>query len=162
MGSINTLIKAGASIGLGVSQHDSEVNNIQAQYGANSALLGLHHGAAVDANSTQQRALQQRTTGLIQQQRTGFAAGNVDINSGTAAQLQRNTQAQGNMDLMTLRANAAREAWGYQVQQGALATNEGTQLTNANNAELGVFFNAFGSLAGAIAGGGEGGIGGGG
>ena len=161
MGSIMTVIKSGASIGLGVSQHDAQVGNIEAQYGMNSDLLALRHGAAVDANATQQRALQQRTTGLVQAQRTGYAASGVDINSGTAAQVQRNTQAQGDMDLMTLRANAAREAWGYQVQQRALSINEGTQLSNANNQELGVFFNAFGDLAGAISGAGGGGMGGG-
>ena len=160
MGSIATLIKSGASIGLGVSQHDTEVGHIQTQYADNSALLSLRHGAAVDANATQQRALQARTTGLVAAQRTGFAAGNVDVNSGTAAQLQRNTQTQGGIDLMTLRANAAREAWGYQVQQNVLGVNEGTQLSNANNQELGTFFGAFGDLAGAIAGAGGGGMGG--
>ncbi len=84
----------------------------------------------------------QQTAG---EQRTALAAQGIDVNSGTAADIQGNTTYLGELDAQTIRNNAAREAWGYQVQAqdyqiGADFTRaEGdnemisTLLTGANN-----------------------------
>lgn len=63
------------------------------------------------------------TRAAIGTQRAGFAANGVDVNSGSAADIQDDTAALGELDALTIRNNAAREAWGYrtQAQQGRLA-----------------------------------------
>lgn len=53
--------------------------------------------------------------GLIGSQRAGFAAQGVDISTGSPLDVQTDTAYQGELDALTIRTNAAREAWGFQV-----------------------------------------------
>lgn len=55
--------------------------------------------------------------GTIGKQRAAYAAGGVELGSpGSALDTLGDTAALGEMDVQTLRANAAREAWGYRAQ----------------------------------------------
>jgi hypothetical protein len=65
----------------------------------------------------------------IAQQRVGFAAQGVDIGTGTAAELQRQEAAITAVDAATIRANAYREALGYQLTASRLEQQRG--LTRA-------------------------------
>lgn len=60
----------------------------------------------------------QRNAGksFIGQQRTGFAGQGVDVTSGSASAVQGEAQAMSALDALTIRNNAAREAFGYKVQ----------------------------------------------
>jgi hypothetical protein len=49
-------------------------------------------------------------------QRAGFAAMNVDVGFGSAVDVQADAAYLGELDALTIRTNAAREAWGYRVQ----------------------------------------------
>lgn len=81
-----------------------------------------------DIDADEQR---QQTGQLIGAQRAAFAANGVDVNSGSAGQVQNDAAALGELDALTLVNNAAREAYGYQVQamdqrqQGKLAKYQG-------------------------------------
>jgi hypothetical protein len=75
--------------------------------------------------------------GLIGAQRTSYAAQGVEVNSGTALDVQADTAYQGELDALQIRVNAAREAWGFRVeaentrmQVGALRKNAGLQATS--------------------------------
>lgn len=69
--------------------------------------------------------------GLVGTQRAALAASGVDVNDGSALDIQADTAAMGEMDALTIRLNAAREAWGYRTQatdyraRGEIAKNEG-------------------------------------
>lgn len=81
---------------------------------------------------------------LIGSQRAGFAAQGIDVNEGTAAAIQNSTSYLGELDNITIRTNAFREAWGYKFQAqdyrnqsyyaGAAGSNlfSGTILTGAS------------------------------
>jgi len=56
------------------------------------------------------------TKGLIGAQRAGFAGQGVDIGVGSPVDVQADTAYLGELDALTTRANAAREAWGYKVE----------------------------------------------
>lgn len=58
----------------------------------------------------------QELKGLIGSQRAGFAAQNIDVGSGSAVDVQADAAYLGELDALTIRSNAAREAWGYKVQ----------------------------------------------
>lgn len=94
-----------------------------------------------------------RTGQAVGTQRTAQAANGIDVNSGSAAQLQDDTSMLGELDALTIQNNAAREAYGYRVQAGQDMKNAHQALTNAKSAAtgsiLGGFGNAFGSFAGA-------------
>lgn len=48
--------------------------------------------------------------------RAALAAQGVDVSTGSAADVQTNERAIGETDALTIRNNAAREAWGYDVE----------------------------------------------
>lgn len=95
---------------------------------------GISNRAAQDAitrggiEADEQRKTTQQVIGA---QRAGFAAGNIDVNTGSAGQIQNDTAALGELDALTIMNNAAREAYGYKVQamdqrqQGKLAKYQG-------------------------------------
>lgn len=68
---------------------------------------------------------------IVGAQRAGFAAGGIDVNSGTAGLIQDDVAALGELDALTIINNASREAYGYKVQamdqrqQGRLARYQG-------------------------------------
>jgi hypothetical protein len=98
--------------------------------------------------------------GTIGAQRAGFAAGNIDVAFGSAADVQADAAYLGELDALTIRTNAAREAWGFQVQsedlrrqaaitrkEGAAAATAGQQQASAANvAVVGTLATAGGSL----------------
>jgi hypothetical protein len=53
---------------------------------------------------------------LIGQQRAGFSGQGVDINSGTPLAVQQDAARQGELDALTIRNDAFREALGYKIQ----------------------------------------------
>lgn len=57
---------------------------------------------------------------LIGAQRAAFAAQNVELDSGSALDVQMDTAYLGELDALTIRNNAALEAWGYRVQSSNL------------------------------------------
>lgn len=68
---------------------------------------------------------------LIGSQRASLAAQGVDVNEGSAVDLQADTAYQGEYDALMIRNNAALEAWGFKVQawnateQGKMADRSG-------------------------------------
>lgn len=67
-------------------------------------------------------------------QRVAAAVQGIDVNSGSAAELQGETQFLSELDMLTAKNNAWREAWGYRVQSNE-ATRRGTLSTLANYQE---------------------------
>jgi hypothetical protein len=64
-------------------------------------------------SASRQRAL---TRGVIGTQRAGFAGQNVDVNVGSAVDVQADAAFLGELDAQRLLQDSEREAWGYQVQ----------------------------------------------
>lgn len=58
--------------------------------------------------------------GLIGTQRTVAGAADIDINSGSIKDIQNETDLIGEIDALTIRNNAARQAWGYKVEAADL------------------------------------------
>lgn len=54
--------------------------------------------------------------GLIGEQRAGFAGQGVDVSTGSPIDVVTDTAYQGNLDALTIRTNAGREAWGYTAE----------------------------------------------
>lgn len=90
---------------------------------------------------------------LIGSQRTGFAANGIDVNSGTAAEIQDDTAAFGEFDALTIANNAAREAWGYRVGAQNDLMNGRMAQSNAKSAATGSILGGVGSAFGSFAGG---------
>ncbi|HAR04263.1 MAG TPA: hypothetical protein DCR72_01585 [Pseudomonas sp.] len=103
---------------------------------------------AVDADRYRRQVGQ-----LIGSQRTGFASNGIDVNSGTAAEIQDDTAAFGEFDALTIANNAAREAWGYRVGAQNDLMNGRMAQSNARSAATGSILGGVGSAFGSFAGG---------
>lgn len=130
-------------IAMGVSALMSAQQNKQA--GEASAAANMQNAAISRAQAADSlkrgefEADQQRikTAGAVGTQRAGFAGNGVDVNSGSAALVQDDTAALGELDALTIRNNAAREAWGYNIQADQYEQAAGNAKKSANNAIMG-------------------------
>lgn len=107
----------------------------KAQQDQNNATLASR--AADDATARGQVAQQQKgnqTSQLIGQQRTALAANGVDPNDGTAVDLQSDVAGNGELDQLTIGANAAREASGYRAQGANYASQASIDEASSQNA----------------------------
>ncbi len=87
------------------------------------------------------------TRAMLGRQRAALAANNVDMSTGTPLELLGDTAAIGEQDALTIRANAAREAWGYRAQ-GVNYKNEGAMAkAAAKNQNRATILTAAGSIA---------------
>jgi hypothetical protein len=127
----------------------------------NASVAALQSTDAVERGEEQANRLRSQVRGAIGAQRAGIAAGNIDVGFGSAVDVQADAAYLGELDALTIRTNAAREAWGYQVQAtdlrrraeiarktGVYQEAAGQQAArNANIAALGTIATGAGSLA---------------
>lgn len=107
----------------------------------NAKLSQMKVGMALEQGQEAVKRQRMKVSGLIGAQRTGFAAQNILLDTGTAADVQQQTAYWGEIDATTIRNNAALEAWGYEQQglsyelQGKVAMQQG--IANAIGTVLG-------------------------
>jgi hypothetical protein len=91
----------------------------QATIASNNAILAKRNAAAaLEAGSVREQAKRRETAGLIGAQRAAYAAHGVDVNVGSPVDVQASTAKLGELDALTIRNNAAREAYGYKIEEG--------------------------------------------
>lgn len=71
---------------------------------------------AIERGKTKEGRFRRDVSQLKGSQRARLAAQGIDISSGSAGYLQADTAVIGEVDALTIRNNAAREAWGFKVQ----------------------------------------------
>lgn len=84
----------------------------------NQAIAGQNADLATFRGNQEINNAQQRTAQTIGAQRAGAGASGVDVNSGSPLRAQEDTARIGDVDVQTIRANAARSAWGFRTQAG--------------------------------------------
>lgn len=108
-------------------KYNQQVANVNAQIAEWQAEDALARGRE---QVTRQREYIRQLTGS---QRARLAAQGIDIDSGSALDVQLDTARSGELDVLAIENAARREAWGYRVQaqdyrtRGAIARYEGRQ-----------------------------------
>lgn len=106
----------------------------------NAQLSELQAQDAIDRGGKEAQQVKMQAKQMIGSQRAVMAANGVSVDTGSAAEVQADTQKMATQDAITIRNNAAREAWGYKTQalnyttQGNMAKNAGA--VNAGNTLL--------------------------
>ena len=121
----------------------------------NAAVADLQAVDAYQRGEIEAHRFRARTRGVVGEQRTQFAAGNIDVGYGSTVDVQADAAFLGELDALTISNNAAREAWGYRVEkkdlemqadilrtEGANALTAGIQRRNAQR--LGAVSNVIG------------------
>jgi hypothetical protein len=104
----------------------------QALHNFNAEIASLQAQQALDRGRADSRIVRQRREAVVGAQRAGFSSQNIDIESGTALELQAETAQMSERDINQIESNAAREAWGYkttasiQKWQGKVAARAAT------------------------------------
>jgi hypothetical protein len=107
------------------SQRQARAASTQGSYTAaideqNAALADAQAQDAIARGSVDEGRQRLATRQNIGATRAAQAASGVDISSGSAADVQASEAGLGELDALTIRNNAAREAWGYNVDAGNL------------------------------------------
>ena len=110
-------------------------NNYRAQVAANNATIALQQRSTAlqqadeeVANSMRQRAQ------FIGKQRAALAANGVALGEGSATDILASTDFLGQAEVASIQNNAAREAWGYDVQGVNYRAESGLSLYKARQA----------------------------
>lgn len=99
------------------------------QYEFNARGAELQAKDAIKRGEKDASTVMTRGKAVAGAQKVALAAQGIDIESGSAAELQADTKAAIAQDVQTVQNNAWREAWGYQFQ--ALSLNSQGQMAEA-------------------------------
>ncbi len=120
--------------------------NYQAQVEANNAKIAAWQRTdAINRGEVEAQKSMRERSQLIGKQRAALAANGVDLNQGSALDLLASTEFLGQEEVNTIQSNAAREAWGYQIQGQNYSNNSSFERWKASNANPG----KAGAMAGA-------------
>lgn len=122
-------------------------------YGMNADLAGAQGADAIARGHEAELRSRSSSRRLVGAQRAGLAAQGVDLSTGSPAAVIENDMALGELDALTIRNNARREAWGYQAQasmyrnQGAVGRQAGyNSARQLRDASTGTLLNGAGQL----------------
>ncbi len=102
-----------------------------------------------------------QTRATVGAQKAGQAGNNVDVNSGSAAAVRQGTAEAGQLNQMNIRSNAARQAYGFEVQSAGDMAQSRLDKSQAGNDVVAGLTNALtsglkgGALAAEFGGGGD-------
>lgn len=120
----------------------------------NAQVAELQAEDAITRGQEEEQRYRQKVRQTIGAQRVGFAASNIDVGFGSAVDVQADAAMLGELDALTIRGNAAREAWGFKMQaedlhaRGQLAREEGVAYAEAGRVgQSASRWNAAGTLA---------------
>lgn len=121
----------------------------------NADVAELQAKDAIERGAEEESRFRQTIRGTIGAQRAGIAAGNVDVGFGSSADVQADAAFLGELDALTIRNNAMREAWGYKVQavdirkRAEITRREGVQLAaTGREQQTAARLGAIGTIAG--------------
>jgi hypothetical protein len=147
------LIGGTSSLANGYSQ--SQAYKMQGRFqkqlaGENAQLAELQAKDAEIRSASEVGKVALRATAMTGAQRASFGNQGVDVNVGSAAAIQADTAGMSALDQLTIRNNAARQAWGYGVQ-GMTDTYQGkmSMLAAQGNANSTMLTGGLGFLRGA-------------
>lgn len=119
----------------------------QAAVARNNALIAQRNAAySTQRGDILAQQKQQQTAQMLGSVRAAAGASGVDVQTGSPARLQSDVAKLGEMDVLTIRNAAAREAFGYNVQGMSYAATAGLEESAAQSAAAGGELGALSSL----------------
>lgn len=130
-------IRAGnAAAEAGEAQREAAESQAElAEY--NAAIADLQAADAIERGAQDESRFRAGVRGIVGAQRAATAGSNVDVGFGSALDVQADAAFLGELDALTIRTNAAREAWGFEVEatdlrkRAEIARKEGVFLERA-------------------------------
>lgn len=124
------------------AKYNSEVDKINAGIAQRKA---TDAGAAGEAETYNAGLRTREKIGAIE---TNQAASGIDVNKGSAVDVRASQEAVGQLDALTIRTNAAKEAYGYNAQADSLNNQSNLELDEASQDKSAGFLDAGSTLLG--------------
>lgn len=138
---IASLATAVAGVGLGaygaISSADaaSASAKFNAATAAQNQQIATQNANLAEAAGEQQAGMaQQKTRAEVGAIKASQAASNVDVNSGSAVDVQSSAADLGELNAITIRSNAAKQAYGYETQSTGYQDQSNLDTSQAANA----------------------------
>lgn len=116
-----TTIIMAASAATAAYQQNQQGKAAQQIAKVNAGVAGERAQDALDRGAEQERRQREEVARATGTQRAAMGSSGVEVGTGTFGNILEETAAMGEQDALTIRANAAREAYGHQTQQQNLA-----------------------------------------
>lgn len=121
--------------------------NYQAQVSQNNAQVAQWQAAdAIERGKRDEAEHRQKVARMIGTQRAGIAGSGFELGDLTSQDILGDTAAMGEIDALTIRTNAKREAWGYEVGANNYMAEAGLQKAAGKNAKTASYWSAGGDL----------------
>lgn len=129
------------------SQAQANADTYNSEVAANNAALAKQNAsmAAAEGNAkveVEQLATRAKVGGIVANQ----AASGVNVNSGSALDVRSSARETGELNAINIRADAARQAYGYQTEAAGYTAQSGLDKASATNAKTAGDINAQSSL----------------
>lgn len=122
----------GAGQGAGANSAYAAYN---AQVAANNQLIAQENSRLASAAGNQQATIEgQKTRAAVGGIKAQQAASGIDVNRGSAVDVRSSAAELGELNALTVRSNAARQAYGYDVQAASAGGQAGLDSAMAGNA----------------------------
>ena len=149
LGLVGAAVSAVGSIASGVAQsemasYQAEIANQNAKLAEQSAKRAM---AAGQAQTEQESLKNAATAGAI---KTGLAANNVDVNTGSSADVLASQRELGSLDSSNVLYNAALQGYGYRTQSYNFKAQAGLYQAQSDAAIPGALIGAAGGLLGSV------------
>lgn len=121
-----------SAIGVGVQAYgqkkEQEAANKAAEYNAsmyerNAQIAQMQKTDALERGKVAEKQFRLKISKLQGEQRADFGASGVVVDTGSPLDIALDTAEQGELDALTIRHNAAMEAWGFQNQSDEFISN---------------------------------------
>lgn len=147
LGILGTGVSVIGSLVKGMSASDAM--NYQAQVAQNNATIARQNAAySIQAGQAQAEKSSLRGAANLASIRATQAAGGVDVNSGSAVEVQASQRQVNKLDTDTTMNNAQLQAYGYRSQETGYEAQAKLDRSSAGNAIIGAGFEAGGTLLG--------------
>lgn len=146
----STLLSAGGAIQQGnaqaaASRHQAQVAEMNATLADRQARDALERGKLAEQEKRRE------TARLLGAQQAAFAANGVDLTMGSPLDTIAGSAALGEIDALTIRSNAAREAYDFDVQGMNQRANANLARAQASSAKTGSLLSAGSTILGGAA-----------
>lgn len=146
MGLATGLMIAGTAIGAigSIAEGNAQASEYryQAAVAENNASFAAAEG---EVKGTDAGLKEAATVGAV---KAAQAARGIDVNKGSAAKVQQSAEQLGQLDILTIRSDAAREAYGYHTQATGLKIAAKNAQTMGYLNAAGKLFSGLGNIAG--------------
>lgn len=123
--------------------------NYQAQVAKNNAITANQNADyAIQAGAVKTQETSLRVGERLAAARAGMAANGVDVNSGSAVDVQETQKEAGTLDTETEANNAMLQAYGYRTQATGYTAQSGLDTAEAGQASAAIPLNVAGGLLG--------------